>query len=204
MTLQVPTFQIKVNKGDIQVNVPVFNSADQQDIKMLGNDIRYIKTSAAPLHKDEIEFFGTTGYYLLLMLGPLALISAIVFRKWQIKHNSDIVLVKSRKAAKVAAQRLAAAGKELQSGNKEAFYEELTKGIYGYLSDKLNIPLAELNRENIAEKLQVRGIVDSVITEMNDTIDRCEMARFAPDITLSQEQIFEKAKHLIHEVEKEA
>ena len=204
VTLQVPTFQIKVNKGDVQVNVPVFNSADQQDIKMLGNDIRYIKTSAAPLHKDEIEFFGTTGYYLLLMLGPLALISAIVFRKWQIKHNSDIVLVKSRKAAKVAAQRLAAAGKELQSGNKEAFYEELTKGIYGYLSDKLNIPLAELNRENIAEKLLERGIVDSVIAEMNDTIDRCEMARFAPEITLSQEQIFEKAKHLIHEVEKEA
>jgi hypothetical protein len=203
VTVPANSFNIKVGKGDVQVNVPVFNSADQQDIKMLGNDIHYIKTAAVALHKDEIEFYGTLLYYILLVLGPLGFASAIVYRRWRINYNSDIVLVKSRKAARVASQRLAAAGRELMAGNKEAFFEEIAKGVYGYLSDRLNIPVAELNKENIAEKLQARSVDETVVAELNDTIDRCEMARFAPDVTLSQQQIFEKAKNVIHEIEKE-
>jgi hypothetical protein len=203
VTVPTNTFNIKVVKGDVQVNVPVFNSADQQDIKMLGNDIRYIKTAAVALHKDEIEFYGTSWYCILLLLGPLGFASAIVYRRWWTNYNSDIVLVKSRKAAKVASQRLAAAGKELAAGNKDAFFEELAKGLYGYLSDKLSIPVADLNRENIAERLNTRSVGQPVIAELNDTLDRCEMARFAPVASLSQQQIFEKAKNVIHEIEKE-
>jgi hypothetical protein len=203
VTLPANTFNIKVNKGDVQVNVPVFNSADQQDIKMLGNDIRYIKTVAIALHKDEIEFYGTPSYYILLLLGPFLFASAIVYRRWRINYNSDIVLVKSRKAARVASQRLATAGRELAAGNERAFFEEIAKGLYGYLSDKLNIPVAKLSKENITEKLKARLVGESVILELNDTIERCEMARFAPEVTLSQQQIFEKAKTVIHEIEKE-
>jgi len=86
---------------------------------------------------------------------------------------------------------------------KKAFYEEIAKGLYGYLSDKLNIPIADLSRDNIAERLKARSVGEPVIAELNDTLDRCEMARFAPDVTLSQQQIFEKAKNVIHEIEKE-
>jgi hypothetical protein len=203
VTVPTSTFNIKVGKGDVQVNVPVFNSADQQDIKMLGNDIRFIKTAAVGLHKDQIEFYGTPSYYLLLLLGPLGFASAIVYGRWRTSYNSDIVLVKSRKAAKVASQRLAAAGRELAAGNKEAFYEETAKGLYGYLSDKLNIPVADLNKESITERLKARSVGDPVIEELNDTLHRCEMARFAPSASLSQQQIFEKAKNVIHEIEKE-
>ena len=72
VTLPTPTFDMKVDKGDVQVNVPVFNSADQQDIKMLGNDIRYIKTSSAGLYSGRKGFYGSAAYYLLLLLGPFA------------------------------------------------------------------------------------------------------------------------------------
>jgi hypothetical protein len=98
---------------------------------------------------------------------------------------------------------LAAAGRELAAGNKEAFFEEVAKGLYGYLSDKLNIPIADLNKENIAERLLARSVGEPVVAELNDTLDRCEMARFAPDVTLSQKQIFEKASNVIHEIEKQ-
>lgn len=203
VTVPTSTFNIKVGKGDVQVNVPVFNSADQQDIKMLGNDIRYIKLAAIALRKDQVEFYGTPMYYILLLLGPFGFASAIAYRRWRTNYNSDIVLVKSRKAARIASQRLAAAGRELKAGNKEAFYEEIARGLYGYLSDKLNIPVADLNKENITERLKARSVGEQVIAELNDTLGRCEMARFAPDVTLSQQQIFEKAKNVIHEIEKE-
>jgi hypothetical protein len=201
VTLPANTFDIKVNKGDVQVNVPVFNSADQQDIKMLGNDIRYIKTSPAILYKDGQGFYGSALYYILLLLGPFSFAGALFYRRWRTSYNSDLVLVKSRKAGRIAAKHLAAAKKELNGGNKVAFFDAIAKGLYGYLSDKLNIPVADLNKENITDRLKAKSVDDPVIQQLNDTIDNCEMARFAPVSGVSQQQIFENAKTIINEIE---
>ena len=201
VTLPTNTFDIKVGKGDVQVNVPVFNSADQQDIKMLGNDIRYIKTSSAGLSGGGKGFYGSAAYYILLLLGPFSLASAFFYRRWSISYNSDVVLVKSRKAGRIASKRLAVASKELNAGNKAAFFEAIAKGLYSYLSDKLNIPVADLNKENIADRLKAKSVEDTIIQQLNDTIDNCEMARFAPVSGVSQQQIFENAKNIINEIE---
>ncbi|WP_426672164.1 BatD family protein [Mucilaginibacter sp. McL0603] len=201
ITLPTSEFNIKVNKGDMQVNVPVFNSADQQDIKMLGNDIRYIKTSSAGLYQHGGEFYGSVMYYILLLLGPLSFAAAFFYRRWEADYNSDLVLVKSRKAGKVAAKRLADADKQLAAGNKVAFFEAIARGLYGYLSDKLNIPVADLNKETIEERLRVRSVSEPVIKQLNDTMDSCEMARFAPVSVISQQQVFENAKNIINEIE---
>jgi len=201
VTLPTSEFNIKVNKGDQQVNVPVFNSADQQDIKMLGNDIRYIKTSSAGLFQQGGEFYGSAWYYILLFLGPLSFAAAFFYRRWEAQYNSDLVLVKSRKASKVAAKHLSDADKQLTAGNKTAFFEAIARGLYGYLSDKLNIPVADLNKENIEERLKARAVNESVIKQLNDTMDSCEMARFAPVSVISQQQVFENAKNIINEIE---
>jgi hypothetical protein len=201
VTLPVNTFDIKVNKGDVQVNVPVFNSADQQDIKMLGNDIRYIKTSSANLYKAGEGFYNSPLYYMLLLMGPFSFASAFFYGRWKTSYNSDLVLVKSRKAGRVAAKHLAYANKELATGNKVAFFDAIAKGLYGYLSDKLNLPVADLNKENIADRLKARSVSDLVIQQLNDTMDSCEMARFAPISGISQQQVFENAKNIINEIE---
>jgi hypothetical protein len=201
ITLPANAFNIKVNKGDMQVNVPVFNSADQQDIKMLGNDIRYIKTAPADLYKGSGEFYNSFLYYILLLLGPFSFVAAFFYRRWRTRYNSDLVLVKSRKAGKIAAKHLAAANRELAAGNKVAFFDAIAKGLYGYLSDKLDIPFADLNKENIADSLKARSVGDPVIQQLNDTIDSCEMARFAPVSAISQQQVFENAKNIINEIE---
>jgi len=201
ITLPVNTFDIKVNKGDVQVNVPVFNSADQQDIKMLGNDIRYIKTAAVKLHKGGGEFYSSSLYYMLLLLGPFSFVAAYFYRRWRISYNSDVVLVKSRKAGRVAAKHLADAKKELSGGNKVAFFAAIARGLYGYLSDKLNIPFADLNKENITDRLRAKFVSDPIIQQLNDTMDNCEMARFAPVSGISQQQVFENAKNIINEIE---
>jgi hypothetical protein len=201
VTLPVTAYNIKVNKGDVQVNVPTFNSADQQDIKMLGNDIRYIKMSSPGLHKNDEGFYDSFFYYALLLIGPIGFAGALFFRRWNADYNSDQVLVKSRKAGKVAAKHLAAAAKELAAGNNAAFFEAVAKGLYGYLSDKLNIPVADLNRENIANRLKTRLVDDAVIQQLNDTLGSCEMARFAPVSAIAQQQIFDNAKNVINEIE---
>jgi hypothetical protein len=201
VTLPAHTFDIKVNKGDVQVNVPVFNSANQQDIKMLGNDIRYIKTSPLGLLKGGTGFYNSVLYYILLLLGPFLLTVAFFYRKWTTNYNSDAALVKSRKAGRVAAKHLAAAKKELATGNEAAFFAAVARGLYGYLSDKLDIRFADLNKENITERLERKSVSENVIRQLNETMDSCAMARFAPVSGVSQQQVFENAKNIINEIE---
>ncbi|MFD2146619.1 hypothetical protein [Mucilaginibacter antarcticus] len=119
------------------------------------------------------------------------------------KYNSDIVKVKSRGAGKLAAKHLAAAKKELQANNTKAFYEELFKGFYGYLSHKLNLSYADLDRETVAATLKARGISEGLITQLLETIDLCEMARYAPVTHISPTEVFEKAKNIINAIENE-
>ncbi len=201
VTLPASQFNIKVGKGDQQVNVPVFNSADQQDIKMLGNDIRFIKTAAIGSFTGGGEFFGSPLYYVLLLLGPLSFAGAFYYRRWRVNYESDHVLVKGRRAGRVAAKHLADARRQLAAGNTAAFFDATAKGLNGYLSDKLNIPLADLNKENIETRLRARSVSAAVIQQLSDTKDRCEMARFAPVAAISPQQVLENANHIINEIE---
>ncbi len=201
VTLPAKSFAIKVNKGDPQANPTAYNMSSQQDIKMLGKDIRYIKTDSPDLYKDGEGFYGSASFYLLMLLGPLAFTGALLYRRWDDKQNSDIVKLKSRKANKVAAKHLANAAKQLSAGNKNEFYEAVARGLYGYLSDKLNIPIADLNKENITDQLKARALDEGTINQLSDTIDLCEMARFAPVTGISQQQVFDKAKNTINEIE---
>lgn len=200
VTLATKAIPVKVDKG-IAETVTSFNAADQQDIKMLNKDIRYIKTSSFDLYKDGEGFYNSAGYYALLLLGPLLFGGAFFYRRWDDKQNSDIVKLKSRKANKIAAKHLANAKNQLNAGNIAAFYEAIAKGLYGYLSDKLNIPAADLNQENIVQHLRDRLPDESIIKQLAETIDLCEMARFAPISGISQQEVFEKAKNVIHEIE---
>ena len=201
-TLITKGFHIKVDKGTSQSNVTAFSDADKQDIKMLDKDIRYIKTDDSGLSKQGDLFFGSFGYYLLLLIGPCLCYGAYRYRNFLIKNNSDLVKVKSRQAGKVAAKHLANAQKQLQAGNSKSFYEDLFKGLYGYLSDKLNIQYADLNKETIATALKERKVSDPLLKRLQDTLDQCEMARYAP-VNIPENEVFEKAKGIINDIENE-
>jgi len=203
VTLTTKAFHIKVDKGNSQSNVTAFSDADKQDIKMLGKDIRYIKTDDISLNGQGDLFFGSFWYYVLLLTGPCLCYAAYVYRNWLIKTNSDIVKVKSRKAGKVAAKHLANAQSQLQAGNSKAFYEDVFKGLYGYLSDKLNIQYANLNKETIASAMKEKKVSSRLLDQLQDTLDLCEMARYAPVTHISLTEVFEKAKSIIDDIENE-
>jgi BatD DUF11 like domain len=201
VTLTSKPFHIKVAKGSSESNVTAFSNTDKQDIKMLNKDIRYIKTDDSDLSKNGDQFFGSSGYYLLLAVGPILCFAAFAYRNKIRKDNSDIVKVKSRRAGRVAAKHLTTAHKQLMAKNTKAFYEAIFKGLYGYLSDKLGILYAHLNRDNIAAALRARKVDEGLITQLLDTLDLCEMARYAPVKHISQQEVFDKAKGIINDIE---
>lgn len=202
VTLSTGSFPLKVAKGAPGSGVVAY-SAGQQDIRALGTDIRYIKEEGALSGAGE-GFYGSGWYYALLGLGPVLFAAAFVYRNRYRELNRDVVAVKGRNANRVAAKHLASAGKQLAAGNKNAFYEDVYRGLYGYLSDKLNISAAELNRENIGEKLRARGVEDALVKQLTDTLDLCEMARYAPVSGVSEQEIFDKAKNIIGNIEDHA
>lgn len=202
VSLSAPSFQVKVNKGPTD-QVTAFTPG-QQDIKELGKDISYIKTGNPHLFNASKEFYGSGLYGALLAAGPLLFLIAFACKKWHEKNNSDLVKVKSRKANKIAAKHLANARKQLEAGNQKAFYDAIFKGIYGYLSDKLNIPVAGLNKETIVKQLEMRSLDEKVIHRLVDTLDLCEMARFAPVCGISEQEVFKRVKDLINDIEQHA
>lgn len=201
VTLATQPIQVKVNKGLAANNVTAYAPTDKQDVKVVGNDIRYIKTTAPDLYNADGQFYGSATYYILLFIGPLAFAGALGYRKWEARNNSNAVLVKSRRANKIAAKHLANAQKQLAAGNTKAFYEDVAKGLYGYLSDKLNIPLANLNKETISGQLKAKGLNDTLINGLLSTLDLCEMARYSPVTGISKEEVFEKSKNMINDIE---
>ncbi len=203
VSLTTKAFNIKVDRGKNESNVTALSATDKQDIKLLDKDIRYIKISDDGLVKDGDMFFGSFGYCLLLLIGPVLCYGAYTYRNWTIKNNSDIVKVKSRRAGKIAAKHLANAQKQLAANNTKEFYEDVFKGLYGYLSDKLNIPYANLDRETIALALKKRPVSEQLVSRLLDTLDLCEMARYAPVTHISKQEVFEKAKGIINDIENE-
>lgn len=199
-TLTTKAFHIKVNRGTNESNVTAFSS-DKQDIKMLDKDIRYIKDTTRGLSKEADALYGSVGYWLLLLLGPILCLAAFGYRNWLRKTNSDVVKVRSRKASRVAAKHLANAKQQLAANNTQAFYEAIFKGLYGYLSDKLNIDYANLDRETIAAALRKRALDEQAVNQLLETLDLCEMARYAPVTHISTNQVFEKAKGIINDIE---
>jgi hypothetical protein len=204
VTLNAGPFELKVAKGAAGSNVTAYSSGNQKDIKMLAKDISYIKTNTSGLYKKGSAFFGSGAYYILLFLGPLLFIGAFIYRNQYRENNRDQVKVKGRNANKIATKHLANAQKQLAAGNKVLFYQDVYKGLYQYLSDKFNIPAAELNKEHIVEKLTHAGIKEELISQLTDTLDLCEMARYAPMGVSAEQQVFDKAKSIINDIENHA
>ena len=202
-SLTTKAFNIKVEKGINESNVTALAGDDKQDVKLLDKDIHYIKTGDIQLRPAGDRFYSSLTFYLLLLLGPVLCAGAFVYRNQQRKTNSDVVKVKSRRAGKIAAKHLANAQKELSANNTAAFYEAISKGLYGYLSDKLNISYAGLDRETIASSLKARSVSEGLVTQLHDTLDLCEMARYAPVTHISMQEVFEKAKNIINAIENE-
>ncbi|MDR1097881.1 MAG: BatD family protein [Tannerella sp.] len=180
-TLSTESFRLHVEKGEGGAEAPVVsNYTTRENVKFLGKDIRYIKVNKVHFISNKEIFFGSFLYVMAyLMIAILFIVFFIIYRK-QVKENSNIALVRTKKANKTAVKRLKQAEKLLKENKEEAFYEEVLRALWGYLSDKLNMPQSELTKENVAAELTKYGVNESLSSEFLDIVNTCEFARYAP------------------------
>lgn len=200
--LQTPEYTVHVARGaaDQQQQTVVNTFVDKEDIRQLGTDIRYIHTTALPAVREPL-LSGFTGLWWLLYLVPtlLAIFLFVIFRK-RILENADESRVRYKKAGKVAQKRLKKA-KKLMSESNAAFYEEIERAAWTYLSDRLSIPTAELNKDNIAEILRAKGTADALIQQVRDVLSTAEFARYAPSAAGSMQDLYSTTESLINALE---
>ena len=200
-TIKSNPIVLKINKGDGTENNVTYTAAGKEDIKILGEDIRYIHTDTPQFVLNANNLYNTWKFYSLLLLAPLLFIIAFIIRNKTRAANSDIARVKSKKAGRLAAKLLSSAKKSLAANDKNAFYEATSKALFGYVGDKLNIAVADLTQENIKSSLAAKDVDDNIINSLIETIDLCDMARFAP-VPVSEQEVYDKAENIIQQIEK--
>ena len=182
VTLETEPIPVAVVRGnETDAGGVVVAGPSQKDVRTLGSDIRFISTKAPALVSKGQFLVGSAIFWILsAVLLMLAVVSWLVFRRMAARR-ADIVGTRNRKATKMALKRLHLAGTFLKQDLHTAFYEELHKALLGFISDKLNIPVAELSRERISQALKDEKVSDSYADTFIGILDACEFARYAPD-----------------------
>lgn len=204
VTLASPEMNIKINKGaGDESGEGGLYASNQEGIKYLGSDIRHINTTDLKLKPSNSYFFASTVYFIIMAALLLAFVVALVLLKKHRQFKQDVVLVRNKKATKVAKGRLKNAYKFLKDNDQTHFYEEMSQALWGYISDKLGIERSVLSMETVKEAMMGKGIEEALSDEFVDTLNTCEFARFAPgDAAAKMEGLYEKGLDVIMKVEK--
>ena len=202
-TLKTPEYSLNVAKGNgsSSTSAPV-SYVSKEELRLLGQDIRYINLKNTDYRPKGQFFFGTIEYWLWYIV-PFAafLVIVIIYRK-QAVENANMAKVKTKKASKVATRRLKVAKQKMQQKDKAGFYDEVLKALWGYLSDKLSMPVSELSKDNIATKLAECQVSEDLIEECANIISECEFARYAPTLSgYADDKVYDKVATLMNRLE---
>ncbi|WP_304229107.1 BatD family protein [Phocaeicola plebeius] len=179
-TLKTEAYNLKVAKGQGNADQVISDFTNKESVKMLGKDIRFIKLGDSSLRPKGDFFFGTVGYYLCYLIPLLLFVVFAVIYRQKALENANVAKVKTKKANKVATRRMKLAGKLLAENKKNEFYDEVLKALWGYISDKLSIPVSQLSKDNIEAELTNYGVPEALIAEFIGVLNECEYARYAP------------------------
>ena len=169
------------NESEAAKGGQVISGTIRKDVKSLGSDIRFIATKVPGLSRQG-GFFVLSGlFWVLLALLLIGAAAAYVLFKKGAERKADVVGNRNRGATKMAQKRLSLANGYLKNNLYTAFYEELHKALLGFVSDKLNMDVADLSKENIAASLIANGTAEGLASEFTALLDACEFARYAPD-----------------------
>lgn len=184
VTLRTEPLHVKVAKGKGGDSTPVTtvnSGVERKDVKSLADDIRFIFTGKPGLSGSGSFFVGSVFFWILLALMILGATSVyLAFRKVA-AMRADVAGTKNRRATKMAQKRLKLAGEYLDKNLYTAFYEELHKALIGFVSDKLNMDMSEISKDNIASALTEGGVSAEQTKAFTDLLDACEFARYSPD-----------------------
>ena len=195
-TIKTQAFELNVDKGDGN------SSSESSDFSSQDKDIHALKLGKSKLHDIDDMFYGSFGYWTSLLVPLLAFIALLIIFRRRAIENADIVKMRSNKANKIATKRLKKAHLLMLKGKQGEFYDEVLRALWGYVSYKLNMPVEQLNRENIREKLMAHNVDDATIEKFTTALDECEFERYAPgDAAGNMNRTFESAMTGIMKIE---
>jgi hypothetical protein len=200
VTLSSEPYTLNVEKGSGSSN---YAETSKENVKLLGDDIRFIKMSSDIEKKGGIVIY-SVGFWVAAGFPLLLLAGMVTFKKRNDRLLSNARLLKYQKAQKIAKNRLKIAKNLLQEKNQTEFYSEISLALYGYLEDKLNIPKSEFTLDQAITKLKQSNINESVINDLKNTAEKCEYIRFAPqkDGLAAMTEMYDQSANIIIEIEK--
>lgn len=204
VTMRTNEFNVLVEKGSAEAQ-QFASGLSKEDVKLLNQDIRFIKTSAGSFRKIDDELVNTTAAVVLTVIPLMAFIGLLVYRQKELSAMSDVVSFRSRRAMKIASKRLQQAKMLLTKNKTDEYYSEVATALWQYISDKLAIDRAELSIENVTQRLQEKNVSESLTATIKEGLESCEFARFAPGSSSQEEKnrMYDVASNIIIAAEKE-
>jgi len=208
-TLSTPEYTLNVRRAPGQTigegEAQTYTSVNKENIKQLGTDIRYINTSEnfnhqSPITNHQSSILSPKSVLLIDLLALLIAIAIFLLFRRLAKENADATHVRYKRANKVVQKRLKTA-QQLLSGDSQAFYAEIEKAAFSYLSDRLRIPTAELTKDNIAELLRQKGVKDDLIKQVTNVLSTAEFARYAPTTGAEKQALYDATAETINLLE---
>ena len=201
MTLEITPDAPDARGGGGDAVVMQGRGMSKEEVKMLGQDIRYIKLKGAQLRSEREPFILSAAYWILL--GGILVVFAMIYvaLRRQIRESQNVALVRGKRANKVAVQRFRAARRYMEEQNRHAFYEEMLRALWGYMSDKFNIPVANLTKENVREELHKRGVSSEDSQRFTAIITQCDEAQYSPVESARMGDVYSEGVNLISRIE---
>lgn len=201
-TLKSEEYVINVEKGQGNADQVIADFTNKESVKMLGNDVRYIKRGATQFAQRGDYFYGTTAYWMWYIIPFVLFVGVILMYRKQAMDNANTAKMKTKKANKVAVKRMKLAGKLLSENKKNEFYDEVLKALWGYISDKLSIPVSQLSKDNIEQELSRYGVNEELVKAFINVLNDCEFARYAPgDENEAMDKIYTASIEIISKME---
>lgn len=199
--LASPEFTLSVEKGAADAGGPAAGIS-KEDVKLLGEDIRFIKSEDLALRRKGESFAGSPLFFALSVSPLFGFVGFIFYAKRRERVLGDVVSLRNRKARKMAKRRLQEAKKFLQQKQREQFYGELSRALWGYIGDKLGIPPSDLSLDLARTALESHGVSPEAIGKLSAAIEQCEFARFAPSSnSLQMDGLYNEAIEIISRIE---
>ncbi len=171
------------------------------DIALLGNDIRFIKLGSAKFVPLRDPLILSWLYFVIIAAIIVLNAAAFAVLKRRIRDSKNIALRRGKRASKIAVQRFKSAKKAMDEENERVFYEEMLRGLWGYMSDKLNIPVADLTKECVRDEIIKRGGNSSVAQDFSAIISRCDEAQYSPMASSEMSDVYGCGLQLLSQIE---
>lgn len=204
VTLSSKAMQIEiVPDGSGNGSAPVMGGRgmSKEEVKLLGQDIRFIKLGGHQLRLQAAPFLFSTAYFILLGGILLLFVMTYIALRKQIRDSKNAVLLRGKRANKVAVQRFRAAKRYMDEQNRHAFYEEMLRALWGYMSDKFNIPVANLTKESVREELHKRGVASDESQRFSAIITQCDEAQYSPVASARMSDVYAEGLDLVSRIE---